>query len=65
MGYKGVEWKIDGLPAGPYCEMSTIGLPRTNVIQRAEMNRVFLVIPAHDNAHSNEARRVNRTSRRG
>ena len=45
--------------------MSPVGLPRPDIIRRAEMNRVFLTIPADDDAHSGEAGRVKGMSRGG
>jgi hypothetical protein len=63
IGHKGREGKIDGLPAGPYGEMSPVGLPGPNIIWCTEMYRVFFTIPADDDAHSGEAGGVNGLSR--
>ena len=65
IGHKGREGKIDGLPVGPYGEMSPVGLPGPNIIWCPEMNRVFLAIPSDDYAHSGKTERVNGISAGG
>jgi len=42
------EWKIDYLPIWGSREMSPVGLPRADIIRRAEMDRVTLAISVND-----------------
>ena len=45
--------------------MRPLGLPGPDIIWRTEMNRVFLPIPAGDDAHSGKAGRIKGLARRG
>ena len=58
MGHKSFERKVDSIPTRSCCEMRPVGLPRSDVIWRAEMNRVILTIATRDNAQTSIVGRV-------
>ena len=63
--HKGLQGKIDSLPVRPRREISSVGLPRPDIIRCTKMDRVFLAITANDDTHSGEGGRVNGYSRGG